>query len=422
MINPRRIAFNLIIEWLKSQTFPNLALKNALRTVEDDRDRRFITALVYGVVERKITLDHYISKCSDRPLERLSDAVRAALWLGIYQMFYLDIPHAAACDTTVDLIKATRQSQSAGFVNAVLRHCAREKESLLFLKKADFSVRYSINSSLVDLLLEQYGKEQFVAMMEAFSASDRSMYLYHNFKRCSEAELYQALEGHGIKLKKTDLPHLYLSESGFGVEATEAFSNGWFHVVGYHSAKAALFMPKDTETIDLCAAPGGKTFIMATLTAKTIRACDVHQHKVRLLENAAARLGHSNVQSVFNDGIVYREEWAETADFVLCDVPCSGLGIMGKKPDIKYKTSQNDDLLIIQRQILRNGAAYLRKGGRLVYSTCTLDYRENQDQIQRFLKENPDFKPDVEAMTDGMATFFPQMGRDGFFIAVMKKG
>ena len=422
MINPRRIAFNLILEWQDSQTFPNLALKNALRSVEDDRDRRFVTALVYGVVERKITLDHYISKCSDRPLERLSNTVRTALWLGIYQMFYLDVPHAAACDTTVKLIKATRQSQSAGFVNAVLRRCSREKEALLLLKKADFSVRYSIHPSLVELLLEQYGKERFVAMMEAFYAPDRTMYLYHNFKRCSESELLQALELNGVRLQKTDLPHLFLSASGFGVEATEAFANGWFHVVGYHSAKAALFMPKDANAIDLCAAPGGKTFVMATLTDKPIRACDVHLHKVRLLENAAARLGHANVQVILNDSAVYKDEWTETADFVLCDVPCSGLGIMGKKPDIKYKLSQNDDLLIIQRQILRNGAAYLRKGGRLVYSTCTLDRRENEEQVQLFLQENPDFKPDVELLKDGMETFFPEAGKDGFFIAVMKKG
>ncbi len=422
MTDPRAIAVNLITEWEEKNTFPNLALKSALRAVSDDRDRRFISTLVYGVVERKITLDHFIASCSNQPLRRVSPYIRAVLRIGIYQMFYLDIPDSAACDTAVTLVNKSRLAHSSGFVNAILRRCAREKETLLALKKADFSVRYSISPELVDLLLEQYGKERFVSIMEEISSPDRSVFLFHNTKRGDEESFLQRMNQEGVSLQETEVLHLYRSASGFSIENSNAYRDGWFHVVGIHSAETALLMPNQSKPIDLCAAPGGKTFIMATRTDRTIRSCDIHPHKVELLKQSALRLGHDHVQPLCNDASTLNAEWIESADFVLCDVPCSGLGIMGKKPDIKYKKYNSDDLVRIQYQILKNGAAYLQRQSRLVYSTCTLDRRENEEQIERFLKEFPNFCLDLKAIPNGMITHFPKDGADGFFIAVLKKG
>jgi len=419
MMNPRFVAIKLLNDWVEKKTFPNLALKSSLRTVASGRDRRFITALVYGVVQKKITLDHFIAQCIDRPIDQLSVDVRNALRMGVYQMFYMDIPDAAACDTTVSLFKKTR---SSGFINAVLRRCAREKDTLLLLKKTDFSVRYSINKQLVDLLLEQYGKECFVSMMDEIAVPNRSIYIYHNSNVIDEGNFLRSMEKDGIALRRTSLQHLFISENGFAVDESKGYIEGWFHIVGYHSAEAAMLMPENVEAIDLCAAPGGKTFILSNRTKQKVRSCDVHPHKVELLKDSSKRLHRENIDFLCMDATVLKNEWCESADFVLCDVPCSGLGIMGKKPDIKYKEYDSADFTSTQFKILENGAAYLRNGGRLVYSTCTLDRRENDEQILRFLSKNPEFQLDTAAIPNGMKTYFPHNGEDGFFIAVLKKG
>lgn len=423
MMDPRLIAYNLIEEWEAKKTFPNLALKNALRPVKNDRDRRFITALVYGVVERKITLDHFLSQCSERRLERLSAAVLSVLRMGLYQMFYMQIPASAACNTSVELVKRRGFAHSAGYVNAVLRSCDRNREKLLALKKADFSVRYSVDPGLVELLLEQYGKETFVSVMEGLSQPDTALYLFYNQKRGSKNEFLSLLEAEKIAVEPTELPGLYQAKSGFSVEGSRAYQDGWYHVVGRHSAEAAMLMPEDAEKVmDLCAAPGGKTFIMAALTNGAVLAFDVHAHKIRNLKHSAERLGHANVLPAQADATVLLEEHRESADFVLCDVPCSGLGMMGKKPDIKYKKYESNAFTEVQYQILCNGAEYLRPGGRLVYSTCTIDRRENEMLIRRFLQEHPQFALDETALPGGQRIFLPEPGGDGFYIAALTKG
>ncbi len=422
MMNIRDIAYNLIIEWDQKFTYPNLALKNALRSVADERDRRFISALVYGVVERKITLDHFISQVTDRPISKMDAEIRCALRMGIYQMYYMSIPASAACNTTVELVKKHRFAHSSGFVNAILRKCDRERESLLQLKKADYSVRFSIAPALVDLLLEQYGKETFLKIVENITSADNSIYLFHNLKRGDEGDFLNALKNDEITVTATEVPHLFKSERGFSVEKSKAYRAGWYHIIGKNSAKAASFVPKDaTVILDLCAAPGGKTFAMAALTNGSIRAFDIHPHKIDLMDTNIERLGHKSIQTACMDASIYNCALDSTADFVLCDVPCSGLGIMGKKPDIKYKEYDSRSFTDLQYKILENAACYLRSGGQLVYSTCTLDRRENEQQIQRFLNEHKNFSLDISAIENGCQTFLPQDGEDGFFISVLRK-
>ncbi len=423
MTEARRIAFQLIYEWETKQTFPNLALKSALRSVRDERDRRFITALVYGVVERKITLDHYLAQCSDRKAEGLSPAVRSALRMGIYQLFYMHIPASAACNTTVALLKQQGHAYSAGYVNAVLRRCDRERETLLQLKKADFSVRYSMDPALVDLLLAQYGKGTFVRIMDHLSQPSTDLYLFHNIKKCSVQQFLNRLEEEGVSLEPTDLPQLYRAKRGFPIEQSGAYRAGFYHIVGYHSALAALQVPKEAKRIlDLCAAPGGKTFVMAAVTDAEVIAFDLHPHKVEALKNNAARLGHLHVTARTGDSTRRIPSLENAAEFVLADVPCSGLGMLGKKPDIKYKYPDSERLTAIQKNILSNGASYLREGGILVYSTCTIDQRENEQIIQWFLDTHPEFTPEQTPSVPGQKTFLPLDGQDGFFIAVLKKG
>lgn len=419
----RAIALKLLIEYEERHTFPNLALKEALRKVEKERDRRFITALVYGVLERKITLDHFLSECCDKKLSSLSSSVLSALRMGVYQLFYMDIPPSAACNTSVMLAKSEGFSYSAGFINAILRRCIREKEQLMLLKKASFSVRYSILPFLVDLLLEQYGKETFIAIMEQGCKKEEYHYLFHNKKKCSEDAFFTALESEGISLEKTDLPHLYKTKTSFSVEGSKAYQKGLYHIIGYHSAMAALLIPANAkEILDLCAAPGGKTFAMACRTDGMIRAYDLHPHKVQLLKKNAERMGHQNVLACLGNSSIFDPSLSESADFVLCDVPCSGLGMIGKKPDIKYKEYDGVELREIQGRILDNASKYLKAGGRLVYSTCTIDRRENEQQIERFLMVHPEFERDCSDFPNGEKLFLPNADGDGFYIAVLKKG
>ena len=418
----RAIAYNLIRDWDESGEYPNLALKKALRTVADERDRRFISAIVYGVVEKKITLDHFIRQCSARPFDKISPAILNALRMGIYQMFYLNIPESAACNTMVEIVKTSGFSHSSGFVNAVLRRCAKEKEELLLLKKADYSVRFSIAPQIVDLLLDQYGKETFLKIIGGIESQDHSIYLFHNHRKGAEKDFISVMRDEGIELKSTEIPHLFKSNRGFSVESSTAYNDGWFHVIGLNSARAAALAPTDAKVIlDLCAAPGGKTFVMAANTDAELFSFDIHTHKVDLMKKTAMRLGHNNVSFSNGDSSKFNSKFIESADFVLCDVPCSGLGIMGKKPDIKYKDYDSVSLRETQYKILENGSQYLKNGSLLVYSTCTLDRRENEDQVERFLKENPDFNLDKTVLKNGMETYLPDGCEDGFFIAVLRK-
>ncbi len=418
----RAIAYNLIRDWDESAEYPNLALKKALRTVENERDRRFISAVVYGVVEKKITLDHFIRQCSARPLDKISPAILNALRMGIYQMFYLNIPESAACNTMVEIVKTSGFSHSSGFVNAVLRRCAKEKEILLLLKKADYSVRFSIAPQIVDLLLEQYGKETFLKIIEGIESQDHTIYLFHNHRKGSENEFISIMRDEGIELKSSEISHLFKSNRGFSVESSAAYNDGWFHIVGVNSARAAALAPTDAKVIlDLCAAPGGKTFVMAANTDAEMFSFDIHAHKVELMKKSAKRLGYDRISFLNGDSSVINPQFIERADFVLCDVPCSGLGIMGKKPDIKYKQYDSASLKDVQYKILENGSQYLKKGGLLVYSTCTLDRRENEDQVDRFLKEHSDFNLDKTILKNGMETYLPDGCEDGFFIAALRK-
>lgn len=418
--NPRKIAYRLLDEWEQKKTFPNLALKNALRTVDEERDRRFITALVYGVVERKITLDHFINQCLNK--KKIEASVRCILRMGIYQMFYMNVPASAACNTSVDLIKERGFTRSAGLVNAVLRRCDRERDELLRLKKADFSLRYSIDPHLVELLLDQYGKETFVLMMEGMRTPETAIYLFHNLKKVSEKEFLQQMVDEGVSLEPTDLPHLFCSSVGFSPEHSKAYQEGFYHIVGHHSAQAALMLPKGANKVmDLCAAPGGKTMILAALGQAEVHSYDIHEHKVKLLQEEAKRLVHPNVIVRRQDGTQLMKEHIETADFVLCDVPCSGLGMMCKKPDIKYKNYSSEEFTSVQSAILTNGSSYLKRGGRLVYSTCTIDRRENEQLITRFLQKHRNFSLDQSVLENGEKLYLPIDGADGFYIAVLKK-
>lgn len=416
----RSAALKLLTEYEEQQTFLNLALKNGLRSIEDERDRRFATALVYGVVERKITLDHFISRCVEN---KIDPTIRSVLRMGIYQLFYMQVPASAACNTSVELVKQFGRAHSAGFVNAVLRRCTREKDQMLQLKKVDYSVRYSISVKLVDLLLMQYGKETFVEMMESGCGKDECMYFFCNPLKKLEVPFSERMRAEGVVVEKTEIAGLYSCRSSVSIEDLLSYRAGLFHVVGYHSAMAAALVPSDASVaLDLCAAPGGKTFMISALIRGQVKAFDLHQHKVELLKKSALRLGSNNVIADVMNSEVFEPSLENTADFVLCDVPCSGLGMMGKKPDIKYKEYESDKLIETQWNILCNGSKYLKNGGRLVYSTCTIDRRENEQQIRRFLKENPLFTIDKNNFISGERLFLPGVEGDGFYIAVLKKG
>lgn len=409
----------------------NEGLKKALQGM-DTREAALATRLVYGVLQNRLLLDAYLGALSTLPLERVDQDVLDILRLGGYQILFLDqIPARAAVD---EAVKQTRQRaknpKTAGFVNAVLRNLDRRKEELgqslqeKWKKEKSLWERLSVVYSHPRWLVEEFAKElggdpeQVERLLEADNAP-RSMTAQVNRCKITTQELEDRLTGEGVVFK----PHpwmedcLLLENTGNLVQLS-AFQEGLFYIQD-PSAKAAVLAaePKAGERVlDLCAAPGGKSFAAAVAMGDqgTVLSRDIYPWKVQEIETGAARLGLTSISTAVGDGSKPVEG---EYDLVIADVPCSGLGIIGKKPDIRYKDPREfDGLAPIQQAIIENAGKAVRPGGRLLYATCTLRRAENQEQVAAFLKRNKEFSLRCQR------TLWPQeTGSDGFYYAVLTR-
>ncbi|MBP3481425.1 MAG: 16S rRNA (cytosine(967)-C(5))-methyltransferase RsmB [Clostridia bacterium] len=428
----RKTALDVLTAYERDGAYPNLELKKRLRGIESDRDRRFISALVYGVIEKKLTLDYYIGKVSSVKLRKINAVVLTVLRMGLYQIMFLSTPESAACSSSVELAKTNGQIKSAGFVNAVLRKLSKSYNDIpLPENRTEYlSVRYSVSPSVLSLLVNSLGEQNAKRYLEYDAAEEKAIYIAANPVKLHNDKLPAILQEEGITALKTDFEGLYRVQSGFDIEGTDAYRRGFFHVIGkasYIAAKAVGAKGSDI-VYDMCAAPGGKTFAVSYMSngQAEITAFDLHKHKTDIIKKDIGRLGLSNIKAVTFDSTKINEKMISTADCVLCDVPCSGLGILHNKPDIKYKNTDELSLINVQKQILKNGALYLKPGGRLVYSTCTVNNNENSEVVYEFLANNPQFEIDktVDLYNNeyGQKLFLPYTdGTDGFYIAVMKK-
>ena len=434
MSTAREAALRTLTACEKQGAWSDGYLKRILRESGlDSRDAALATRLCFGVLQNRLLLDWHLAQFCTTKLEKLDLNVLCILRTAAYQLLFLDkIPPSAAVNEAVSLTKKyCRNPRAAGMVNAVLRAMLRS-EQLPEPTGSDELERLSIQYSHPRWLAETFADRLGLAETEALLAADNAQpptTAQVNTFRASAEEVASLLETEGVEVK----PHPWLKDclelSGTGdLERLRAYQDGLFYVqdAAARLAVTGLELAPGLQVLDCCAAPGGKSFA-AAIDLKNrgeVHSCDIHPHKIKLLEAGRDRLGLDIVSPMLQSAALRREDWVERFDAVLCDVPCSGLGIIRKKPDIRYKDpAPLAGLPKVQRAILDNCCAYVRPGGTLLYATCTLLRRENEDVVETFLSNHPEFSLTPLALPipggeNGMMTFWPHIhGTDGFFAA-----
>ncbi|MCR5167629.1 MAG: 16S rRNA (cytosine(967)-C(5))-methyltransferase RsmB [Oscillospiraceae bacterium] len=440
MKTARRLCCDLLIK-AENGAYSNLALDSALKECGlSSEDKRFVSRIFYGVIERRLTLEYVMGVYGSKPAAKLDKEVRAVLAAGIYQLLYCEgIPDRAAVNESAELIKQYGKASAAGYVNAVMRSMIRSGKSFELPedKVKAISVKYSCSESIVSMLLKSYPEEKAVSLLEDSLTSRGTVFRVNTAKTDTET-LRKELENIGISASPPALlPWLWnclVSDglSGNSLSGTELYKQGMFHIQGISSQLCCMALdPRENETIaDVCAAPGGKSFTIAEMMngTGTVYSGELHEKRTGLIRSGAERLGLKNIRTYTHNAAEYDETFPK-ADRVLCDVPCSGIGVMGSKPEIKYKDiSDLSKLYSTQAAILDTSSRYVRSGGVLVYSTCTVDPAENDDIVRDFLGKHSDFyaepflKEYGEPFGGAMTTIFPcDLGSDGFFICRMRR-
>ena len=419
MANTRNIALNVLLKIENEGAYSNIALNNAIKENRlSGVDSSFVSALVYGVLERRITLDYIIRSYSKIPLRKIEIKTKNILRLGILQLLFMDkVPDSAAVNESVNLAKKHKLQKSSGFINGILRNITRAEVKYTLPDEKDrvryFSVKYSVPENIVKLWVNSYGEN-------------------------NAEQLFASLNGRAkiccrVNTLRTDAYTLIkkLSDEGVG-----AYKSGLFHIQDASSQLCVNFLDAKPRNImlDVCSAPGGKSFSAAQYMNNRGRifSCDMFDHKLKLISAGAKRLGITCISTLLRDAST-NDTALPVADRILCDVPCSGLGIMSRKPEIRYKDDLiSNDLPDLQYRILCASADNLAVGGKLVYSTCTLNPDENNKNTKRFLKEHPDFYGIPLKLPNGITRAFDEepyeitlmphtCGTDGFYISLFGK-
>jgi len=432
----RETALNALIACRRDAAWSNGVLKEYI--VRDRLDRReaaLATRLCYGVLQNRLLLDFYLKQLLTGKIKDLHPVVHDILHLGLYQLYQMDkIPDSAAVNESVALTKkyCPKQRNAPGLVNAVLRNAIRSQNTVA--QPRSYQEIYSHPQKLIDRLEAYVGKPRLAAMLKANNAIPETVVQVNTLRTTADA-LMQQLEQAGVCADchpwLTDC--LILSGTG-SLEQLDSFQQGLFYVQDAAARLSVLCaqIPENAKVLDCCAAPGGKSFAAAVAMKGTgsICSCDVHEHKTHLIQNGANRLGLQNIQVFCQDATVHKEAWRDSMDVVIADVPCSGYGIIRKKPDIRYKDPDSMlELPALQREILNNQARYVKPGGLLLYSTCTLVRRENEDVVTAFLAEHPGFTLEPLPLPapfskneSGMLALVPgEYDTDGFFISRLRR-
>ena len=428
----RTTALRALIACRTADAWSDAVLRDYMEKAKlTDKDAALCTTLCYGVLQNRALLDHDIdSFLTGR--KRLPPALRDILRLAVYQILFLDrVPDSAAVNEAVKQAKRQFTPREGNLVNAVLRSLLRQKDALELPK--DYAIRYSHPPALVDLMKQSVGKD-LQKILEADNSRPETCVQVNTLKT-DAPHLEEIWRGEGVTfVPHSWMPGCYLLKHTGDLQRLPSFAAGLFQVQdpAARLAVSVLNLKPGMKVLDLCAAPGGKSMTAAMYMENRgeIVSCDLHGGKLPQIEKAAQRLGVTIVKTLENDGAVLREEFLDAFDAVIADVPCSGLGVIRKKPDIRYKDlSGMEALPELQRQILRNAAAYVRPGGQLLYSTCTILTRENEAVVEAFLREAPAFHPmplppDVPGKEGpaGMLTLYQGIHDcDGFFLCPMRK-
>lgn len=412
------------------------------RTVQraglDSRDAALCSRLVYGVVQNRALLDYYIDHWCSQRASHLEPVVAYILRLGVYQILFMDkIPDRAAVNEAVEQVKRWGRPRAAGMANAVLRKCVASKNALPPLRGKDdvdrLALQYSHPRWLVERLIKLLGREEAEQLL-ALHNQPVPTTIQTNPLKTTPAALRQELEAAGVEVTSHPWLEGCFTVTGTGdLEKLPAFTEGRCTVQDAAARLVSLAAAPDehARVLDVCAAPGGKSFALAMDMADggDILSCDIHPHKLKLIESGAQRLGLRSIRTALADGREEHAAWLDQADLVVADVPCSGLGIIRKKPDIRYKDPRElAELPAVQSAILNNAATYVRPGGVLVYSTCTVLPEENEGVTAAFLDTHPDFTMEPFSLPHpiggccGQLTLWPQRwGTDGFYICRMRR-
>lgn len=419
----RKTAYEVLMDIEKNQAYSNLALNQYVEK-NKPKNQGFIRELVYGVLKNKILLDYYLDSLVAKGVKKLKKQDLTLLRMGIYQIKYMNsVPAYAAVNETVNMAKIFARGRQ-GFINGVLRGFLKKQEEIALPSKEEepisyYSVRYSIAPWIVKLWIDAYGEKTAERLM-ASSNETPQLSLRTNILKISRDDLAEKLEKASYFVKKGSETDRVLFAEGSNLLETELYREGYFAVQDQASVMAAdaVGAEKNSTVIDVCAAPGGKTFAMAERmeNSGSIIAMDLYEHKLELIKKQAAGGGIDIIQTRCQDSTQPVCEFTETADFVLADVPCSGLGVLKRKPEIKYKGCEElPELIERQRKILQAAAGYVKPGGILVYSTCTINPDENEKQTEQFLAGHPEFQEIFHRQ------LLPCDETDGFFICRMKK-
>ena len=424
--NLRALSLDVLMEVLEKGGFSNQVLGNVLSKYQylEKNERAFVTRLSLGTIEEALLLDEVLNSYSKTKVKKMKPVIRNILRMSVYQIYFMDsVPESAVVNEAVKLSKKRGMAGLSGFVNGILRSILREEKPISEFQK-NRALTYSCPQWILDLWDRDFGKEKTKEILEGFGGKGE-ISIRTNVAKITPDQLKERLEEEGVTVGQTPLSYAFFI-SGFDyLEKLKSFQEGLFYVQDLSSMEVTnrAKLQGGEKVLDVCAAPGGKSLHMAgELEAMgkggSVEARDLSKEKVdRILENIQ-RSGLSNVDAKAFDATVLDEDAKEAYDVVICDLPCSGLGVLGKKPEIKYRVLPEDisSLAKLQRSILKNAATYVRPGGKLLYSTCTINKEENEDNARWFLDTFDDY--DLESMEQ----IFPKTQEsDGFFIALFKR-
>lgn len=436
----RRIALETLLE-KDRQSVPSHVLIKAVLDKYDylsNFEKSIIGTLIKGVIERKIELDYIINLYSKTKTSKMKPVIRTILEMGVYQILYMEVYDTAAVDLCVMLAKKKGFTGLSGFVNGVLRTIVRNKDTIAIEETKDakyLHVKYSIPEDVVELLINQYPFETVETILKA-SLDSKGLHLRfkENLSKERIEEIKDELLKRGCQISDIEGFDNMIKISKTGrLSEIPAFNKGEITIQDASSVLMCKNVPFGEKILDACAAPGGKSaFIAERFPDSKITACDISVDKLLTMADNFNRLKLKNIKTEKQDATEFREEWAEAFDVVVADVPCSGLGVIGKKQDIKYRLSKEgiESLLLLQEQILNNVSKYVKKGGYLCYSTCTINKEENIERINSFLSKEDYVFDELTFVPDNLKEYANKGNiqllqgindTDGFFIAVLKK-
>lgn len=428
--NTRELVLEMLTLINEKNEYSHLVIRTVLDKYQylPKQDRAFITRLTEGTIEKQIELDYIVDKFSKTKIRKMKPFIRNLIRMSVYQIKYMDsVPDSAVCNEAVKLAKRHKFGQLSGFVNGVLRNIARNIETIEYPDREKepemyMSVCYSMPVWIVQKFTREYGIEKAEQIFREFQ-NESIITIRTNLSKINPQQLKEKLTGEGVAVREVEGLKYAFVISGFDyINSLESFQDGLFYIQDISSMMVAetAKTQKDSYVIDVCAAPGGKSTHMAEILDGTgmVEARDLTENKVFLIEDNIARHGLNNMKAVQMDATVFDADSVEKADILICDLPCSGLGVIGRKKDIRYKMTEEsvEALAKLQRDILDTVHTYVKKGGILIYSTCTIDKMENEDNVRWFVNKYPEFDIEYEKQ------MFPgEIGNDGFFIARLRR-